>query len=133
MNLTVRKLSILLAIPFLSACVNGVSVVSDNTTSVAAVSNMTSTSISFSCQKCAGTKTYSFNIKEEMSTTIKADVTIDDGSLTFTIKNADKEEIYSEKLNASANYEIPLNSTGKYQITINHDQFKGSYKLNWAK
>ena len=129
----VRRLSTLLVLPFLTACVNGTMLVSDNTTAVAVVSNMTSTEISFSCKKAEGTTIYSFNIKESNSTAIKTDVTLVAGSISFKISDSDKTEMYNETLEASRNYEINVEKPGKYRIEITHNQFQGIYKLNWAK
>ena len=129
----VRRLSTLLVLPFLTGCVSSTMLVSDNTTAVAVVSNMTATEISFSCKKADGTTIYSFNINESNSTSIKTDVTIDAGSLSFKITDSDKVEMYNETLEESRNYEINVEKPGKYRIEIKHTQFQGKYKLNWAK
>ena len=129
----VRRLSTLLVLPFLTGCVSSTMLVSDNTTAVAVVSNVTATEISFSCKKADGTTIYSFNIKESNSTSIKTDVTIDAGSLSFKITDSDKVEMYNETLDSSRNYEINVEKPGKYRIEIKHTQFQGKYKLNWAK
>ena len=128
-----RRLSTLLALPFLAGCTNGTMLVSDNTTAVAVVSNMSATEISFSCKKCEGTTVYSFIIKENNSTSIKTNVTLDAGTLSFKITDSDKAEMYNETLEESKNYEINMEKPGKYRIEIKHSQFQGKYKLNWAK
>ena len=107
--------------------------VSDNTTAVAVVSNVTATEISFSCKKAEGTTIYSFNIKESNSTYIKTNVTVEAGTVSFIITDSDKLEMYNETLDSSRNYEITMGKPGKYRIEINHKQFQGKYKLNWAK
>ena len=129
----VRRLSTLLVLPFLTGCVSSTMLVSDNTTAVAVVSNMTATEISFSCKKAEGTTIYSFNIKESNSTYIKTDVTVEAGTVSFIITDSEKLEMYNETLDSSRNYEITMGKPGKYRIEINHKQFQGKYKLNWAK
>ena len=81
----VRRLSTLLVLPFLTGCVSSTMLVSDNTTAIAVVSNMTATEISFSSKKAEGTTIYSFNIKESNSTYIKTDVTVEAGTVSFII------------------------------------------------
>lgn len=131
MKHSVKALSTLLIIPFLCSCNSGTILVSDKTTAVAAVSNLKPTEIYFSCQKCEGVSIYSFNVKEGQSKIIKTDVSVDSGSLSFVLTNNDKEEVYKETFTVKANFEIPLENYGKYRIEINHEQFKGSYRLNW--
>ena len=130
----IKKLSALIFVPFLASCVAGdTMLVSDKTTAIGSVSNMTSTELSFSFQKCDGVSIYSFKIKEENSTSIKTSVTVESGSISFKITDSDKVEVYNEKLEESKKYEINVEKPGKYRIEITHNQFKGKYKLNWAK
>lgn len=130
----IKKLSTLIFLPFLASCVAGdTMLVSDKTTAIGSVSNMTSTELSFSFQKCDGVSIYSFKIKEENSTSIKTSVTVEEGTVAFKITDSDKVEMYNETLEESKNYEINVEKPGKYRIEITHNQFKGKYKLNWAK
>ena len=134
MKTPIRQLSILLLTPFLFGCINsGTALVSDKSTAVASVSNLKPAEIYFSCQRCEGITIYSFNIKEGQSPTVKADVTVESGSLTFTITDSNKETLFSEQHTAKANFDIRLENYGKYRIEITHEKFKGSYRLNWEK
>ena len=132
MKHTFKALSTLLIIPLLSSCGGGTILVSDKTTAVAAISNLKPTEIYFSCQKCEGASIYSFEVKETYSKTIKTEISVDSGGLSFVITNSNKEEVYKDSFTVKANFEIPLENYGKYRIEINHEQFRGSYRLNWA-
>ena len=134
MKNNIFRLSTLLMVPLLTACVFGdTKVVSDNTTAIMSTSNMTSTSISFSCQKCDGVIIYSINVKEENEKAISCNLDLSSGALTIVVKDSEGVELYNNSLNESVNYDIPLESYGKHRIELTHNEFKGSYRLSWAK
>lgn len=133
MNKSLRKLPILLMTPFLLGCEGTTTIISSMAVMMGAVTKTTSTSISFSCQKASGDITYRINISEKNSTTIKCKTEIIYGALTMTITNSLGQEKYKEILIDDLEFEIPLEETGKYKILVHHDDFKGSYNLDWAK
>ena len=58
----IKKALPLTVISFLSACTGSTMVVSDNSISLMAVTNMSSTEIYFSCKSCKGEIIYQFNV-----------------------------------------------------------------------
>ena len=125
MKSVVRKLLPLAFIPFLSACAGSTIIVSNNTTSIMSVSNMSGSEIYFSCKSCKGEIVYQISVGETQSLSIKTDVKIDGGTVTFTVTE--------QGITDNSNFEIPLKDYGKHRVKINHDGFKGSYRLNWSK
>ena len=124
----------LLSLPLLASCtLSGVYVISDKTSSIASISNIKTTEIYFKCQKCEGDIIYGLTIKDNQSTTMKTNIIVEEGTLSFKILNNDKTEIYAAELTNPLEYEIPLEKTGKYRLEISHHSYRGSYKFNWAK
>ena len=132
MNTRITKLLPFIFAPMLIGCAGSTMVISDKTTSLVSSTNMTGTSISFSCQKSNGEIIYQIVVSEKTALTISSDVKLSEGSVTFTVTYGD-EQIYDGSISESANFEIPLKEYGKHRIKINHTNFKGSYALNWAK
>ena len=133
MKNVVRKLLPLAFIPFLSACAVSTIIVSNNTTSIMSVSNMSSSEIYFSCKSCKGEIVYQITVGETQSLSIKTDVKIDGGTVTFTVTTVAGDLIYEQGITDNSNFEIPLKDHGKHRVKINHDGFMGSYRLNWSK
>lgn len=123
----------LLIVPFLVGCTGSTMVVKDNTTAIASLSNVNSTSISFSCQKCVGDITYRINVKENQSLDIVTSVKVTTGSVSFLVTDSDANEIFNQTISEDSDFTISLKDYGKHLIKIDHDNFKGSYKLDWSK
>ena len=124
----------LLTLPLITGCVaSGVYVISDKASSIASISNIKTTEIYYKCQKCDGDIIYGLTIKDNQSTTMKANIIVEEGTLSFKILSSDKTEIYAVELTNPLEYEIPLEKAGKYRLEVSHHSFRGSYKFNWAK
>ena len=122
----------ILLIPTLTGC--GGSMLDDSKcTSFGAVSSVTSTAISYSVQKADGTLVYSINVKESHALEIKASVELDKGAITVGLKNKDGEEKYKEIIIETTNFSIPIETYGKYKITVICDDFKGKFAFSWSK
>lgn len=121
-------------IPLLTSCIFGdTKIVYEKTTALMSTSNMTATSISFSCQKCDGEVAYSINVKESNELAISCNIDLTGGSLALVVKDSDGVELFNNIHNEAANYDIPLEKYGKHRIEITYTEFKGSYRLSWAK
>lgn len=132
MKSIIKRTLPLLFIPFLAGCVSSTMVVSDKTTSVASIQNMKAAEIYFSCQKCVGEIQYRISVKESNSLTITNTVNITEGTVEFTVKDANGNELFQEEVAETKTLFIALAEYGKHAITINHTDFKGNYRLNWA-
>ena len=126
------KLMPLAALPLLVACGGTVSIVSENCTAIGAISNMTSTSISYSVAKCNGKIKYRITVTEKNALNINASFTVKEGSIKILVSDANEAALYEGTITEDTNFDVPLKEYGKHFITLEHDQFKGSYKLNWA-
>ena len=135
MKINLLKLSSLFMIPALTGCgIGGTRVVFDHTTSIMSTSNVTGSSISFSCQKCNGEIVYEIKVKENTDLNIYGNAKINLGALTITVKDeSEEEQYYQDIIIDDLEFQITLPEAGKYHISIIHDDFKGSYKLNWSK
>ena len=127
------KPSILLMLPFLTGCaIGGTRVISDNTTAFFSTTNLTGSSIYFSCQKCNGETVYEIKVKENTELNIYGTAKIDSGSLTFLVTDVSEEQKYYQNVfEEGRDYQIPVPEYGKYHISITYNDFKGSYKLTW--
>ena len=133
MKANILKLMPMCFICAISACNGSVMIVEDHLTSIFSTTNMTSTSLYFSASKSNGYIVYAINVKEGQSLSIKCNATIDLGALTFDVTKQDEEEAFFHKIvTDNLDFEIPLQEYGKYKIKVIHDEFKGSYCLNWA-
>ena len=91
-------------------------------------------SISFSCQKCNGEIVYEIKVKENTDLNIFGNAKINLGALTITVKDElEEEQYYQDIIVDDFDFQITLPESKKYHISIIHDDFKGSYKLNWNK
>ena len=135
MKINLLKLSSLFMIPALTGCgIGGTRVVFDRTTSIMSTSNVTGSSISFSCQKCNGEIVYEIKVKENTDLNIYGNAKLNLGALTITVKDElEEEQYYQDIIIDDLEFQITLPEAGKYHISIIHDDFKGSYKLNWSK
>lgn len=135
MKINLLKLSSLFMIPALTGCgIGGTRVVFDHTTSIMSTSNVTGSSISFSCQKCNGEIVYEIKVKENTDLNIYGNAKINLGALTITVKDeSEEEQYYQDIIIDDLEFQITLPEAGKYHISIIHDDFKGLYKLNWSK
>ena len=129
------KIPMLLMIPFVTGCsIGGTRIVREHTTALMSTSNMTGSSISFSCKKCDGETVYEIKVKENTDLNIYSNVKIEDGTLTIVIMDVTEEEQYYQKVSSeSMDYQVALPESGKYRIGITHESFKGSYKFSWNK
>ena len=129
------KLSALFMIPVLTGCgLGGIRVISDHTTAIMSSSNISGSSISFSCQKCNGEIVYEIKVKENTDLNIYGNAKINLGALTITVKDeSEEEQYYQDIIVDDMDFQIALPEPGKFHLSIIHDDFKGSYKLNWNK
>lgn len=129
-----RRLLPLMVAPLLMSCVTGTTkVIKDNTTTIMSTSNVSSTEIYLSCQQANGDITYQILLSEKTSLTINGEANLSSGTVSFLVSEMDDKELYSLAIDTNQNFSFPLEKEGNYKIKINHQNFKGSYKLNWAK
>ncbi len=135
MKTSALKLTTLFMIPFLTACTGGTMVLEDHLSSFMSVSNMSGTEIYYSVKKSNGYIIYLINVKEEHALNIHGEVKLEEGSLEFVFYKyeSDDQSFNYAKATGDLDFDIPLTETGKYKIKITHEDFKGSYRLNWAK
>ena len=128
-----KRILPLLILPFLTGCVNSARVVSDNSTAVASIQNMSSTQIYFSCEKSQGNTTYQFKVTEKHDLNINTEVTLAAGTIGFVFTDENNKELYNNTLTESTNFAIPLENYGTYKVRVTYEAFKGKYKINWEK
>ena len=133
MKNTVTKLIPLLFIPFLTACNDGAVVLYDLSTHVMSTSLVRSTDISFSTQKSDGDTVYKIVINEKRDLAIACEFTVQSGALTISAMTMDDEQFFEEIVIDNSNFSIPLKEYASYKVKVHYDDFKGSYRLNWAK
>ena len=127
----IRILLPILIVPFLTSC-RGTTVTKTSTIELGSITNMSKSSIDYSCQRCDGTATYSLTISKNQSLDMKADFIVELGALTITVmdkKNNLENFIVVEDYSRTINFE----NYGSYKIRVVADEFKGSYSFNWAK
>ena len=129
----VTKLIPLLFVPFLTGCADGPVVLLDATTHIMSTLNMRSTDITFSTQLSNGDTIYKIVISEKRDLNIASEFKVQAGAITITAMTMGDEEFFQEIVIDDANFNIPLKEYASYKVKVHYDDFKGSYRLNWAK
>ena len=130
----VKRLTPLMVVPFLMACGNGTTIVlSENATFIMSNQTVTNTVIALSVQKANGQTTYRISLGDKTSDTIHGDVSPKDGSVEFTVLTMEDEVLYNNEFIAEGNFDVTVPETGNYKFKIEYSDFKGSYKVSWAK
>ena len=129
-----RRLLPLMVAPLLASCSFGTTkILKQDLTTIMSTSNMTSTEIYLSCQKANGYIIYQILLSENTANKITADVKVNSGTVTFTVSTMEDRELYSQPLTSDNVFTMNLFDLGNFKVRIDHEDFKGSYKLNWAK
>ena len=129
----VTKLIPLLFIPFLTACNDGAVVLLDTSTHIMSTSMIRSTDISYSTQKSDGDMVYKIIINEKRDLAIACEFTVQRGALTISAMTMDDEQFFEEIVIEDSNFSISLKEYASYKVKVHYDDFRGSYRLNWAK
>ena len=116
----------------LTSC-GGTPTVSESGTSLFANRKMTSTSISYSCEKDNRNATYTFQVKKNHADEIAFNATVEYGFFTYTLSDSSGVTLKADIVVDDVNYTIPLNGSGKYKLNIITDDFKGTYQFKWSK
>lgn len=127
------RLMPLLFVPFITACNGGTVMLLDSTTHIMSTLNMRSTDISFSSQKSNGDTIYKIVVNEKRALNVACEFKVTLGSITMSMTTMEDEEFFSEIIIEDTNFDIPLKEYASYKIKIHYDDFRGSYRLNWAK
>lgn len=133
MKHTTIKLLPLLFVPFLTACSGGTVILFDSTVHLMSSLNMRSTDISFSSQKSSGDTIYKIVVNEKRALNVACEFKVTLGAITMSMMTMEDEEFFSEIIIEDTNFDIPLKEYANYKIKIHYDDFRGSYRLNWAK
>ena len=134
MKSIVRRLTPLMFVPFLMACGNGTTMVlSDKTTFIMSNQTVTNTMISLSVQKANGETIYKIALGNKTSDTVHGDVNTTGGAVTFTVLTMEDEVLYDNEFSEAGNFDVTVTETGNYKLKIVYSDFKGSYKVSWAK
>ena len=133
MKHSATRLIPLLFVPFLIACNGGTVMLLDSTTHIMSTLNMRSTDISFSSQKSNGDTIYKIVVNEKRALNVSCEYKVLSGAITMSMMTMEDEEFFQEIVIEDANFDIPLKEYASYKIKIHYDDFRGSYRLNWAK
>ena len=97
---------------------------------VKSVENNTASSMSMRYEKFSGTKARTVNLDDgELS--IEVAVVTESGSLDLTITDTNGKNYYTGTDMETSAFIVRLDSPGKYVITLNADNHKGSYSVSW--
>ncbi|NLJ30288.1 MAG: hypothetical protein GX424_01560 [Clostridiales bacterium] len=93
--------------------------------------NNTPTSMSMSYEKFSGSKLKTISLDEPSDVSVV--VSTESGSLDISITDKDGYSYYAGTDIPSSSFRVSLDKQGKYEITVNADNHKGSYNISWDK
>ncbi len=100
-------------------------------TATLAIEKNTSTSMAMTYEKLKGHKTASLSIEENEVVEVEVDVVSKDGKLDLSIVNEQNETFYQGTDMPTSSFVVTLDKKGKYKITIDAKDHKGSYNISW--
>ncbi len=100
-------------------------------TATLATEKNTSTSMAMTYAKMNGHKTASLSIEDNEILEVDVDVVSKDGQLDLSIVNEQDESFYQGTDMPTSSFTVTLDKKGKYKITVNAKDHKGSYNITW--
>lgn len=100
---------------------------------IGSIENNTLSSMSMRYVKFSGNKNKNITVKEGDTCVVSVDIKTEEGKIDLFIKDDNGNIAYEGHDITTSNFTVELNKAGKYKISIEANNHKGSYLIKWGK
>ncbi len=100
---------------------------------IGSVENNTLSSMSMKYAKFSGNKNKNITVNEGDICVVSVDIKTEEGKIDLLIKDDNENIAYEGHNMPTSNFTVKLSEAGKYKISIEAKNHKGSYSIKWGK
>ena len=100
---------------------------------VGSIQKNTSSSMSMSYYKFDGHKSTKIHVKEGEVIEVNVDIVTTKGKIDLSIVDEKEQSVYQGTDIPTSTFIVSLDKAGDYELTVNAENHKGSYKISWGK
>jgi len=126
-----KKIILMILILIISVSFAGCTYGSEFT--IGSVENNTLSSMSMKYAKFSGNKNKNITVKEGDTCVVSVDIKTEEGKIDLFIKDDNGNIAYEGHNIPTSNFTVKLSEAGKYKISIEAKNHKGSYTSKWDK